>query len=171
MTRQYIKVFVILFVVSVLLILIFKWTGIKEFVIGLKGTPETPSLIRALPFDVLKMKRKERLPELREKLTPTQVLVEDVVANPKGAPRGKYLRVSVVVEAKDEDTAKRLSEEEGKIATLVLDTIQEFSYEDLTSRGGVAKFKKKLETKIRVLYGRDIRDVSVVEFRFKEAKR
>lgn len=171
--RRYLKVFFILLIISLAILALFKWTGLKNLLVNLRGPSEkTPSMIRALPFEpeILKEKKRGRLSLIREKLTPTQVLIEDIVGSPKGAPLGKYVRVSVVLEAINKKTAEELSGRKEKLATLILDTIQKFPYERFRSRNGFTEFKKVLTQQIMFLYGDKIRDVSIVEFGFREIK-
>ncbi|OAQ20181.1 flagellar basal body-associated FliL family protein [Thermosulfurimonas dismutans] len=169
--RRYLKVFLILLIISLAILALFKWTALKNLLVNLSGSSEkTPSMIRALPFEILQEKKKERLPLIKEKLTPTQILIEDIVGSPKGAPLGKYVRVSVVLEALDKKTAEELSGRQGNLATLILDTIQRFPYERFRSRNGFMEFKKVLTQRIMFLYGDKIRDVSIVEFGFGEIR-
>ena len=129
-------------------------------------------MIRALPFDVLKERASRRaLEDIRKRLTPTQILIEDIVASPRGAPPGRYVRVSVVVEAPDLDSARYLQAHRGKLATLILDTLQSFPYRDLGRRDGVRRFKEALVRKIEFFYGPRVREVSLVEFELRRAGR
>ena len=164
--KDYLKVFLILFVLSLAILALYRWTGIKDLIVKLRRpSEEVPSMIRALPFDTLQERRRGRLDILRDKLTPTQILVEDVVGLPRGAPLGKYLRVSIVVEASDRKRAREIRKMEGYLATLVLETIQDFPYEKLKSGFGIVEFKKALTRRISMVYGDWIREVSIVEFR------
>ncbi|QJA06703.1 flagellar basal body-associated FliL family protein [Thermosulfurimonas marina] len=171
--NRYLKTFLLLFLVSAVLLLILKWTAVKNFLVNLRQpSGESPSMIRALPFDVLKERSSRKaLEDLRKRLTPTQILIEDIVASPRGAPPGRYVRVSVVVEAPDMDSAHYLEAHRGKLATLILDTLQSFPYEELKRRDGVKLFKEALVQKIEFFYGPQVKEVSLVEFEFRRAGR
>ncbi|HFC96836.1 MAG TPA: flagellar basal body-associated FliL family protein [Thermosulfurimonas dismutans] len=172
---RYLKVLVPLFLVSVALLLILKWTAVKNFVIRWRGGPrKSPSLIRALPFDVLREGERKRIRDylynLQKKLTPTQILIPEIAGRPRGAPLGKYVRVSVVVEARDRKAAAYLRANQGRLATLILDSIENFSYEQLRSRQAVWKFKEELARRIFFYYGDKIRDISIVQFEIHQTK-
>jgi len=171
--NRYLKVFSLLFLVSVVLLLVFKWTSVKNFLVRLRRPSGEPlSMIRALPFDVLKERASRRaLQDLRRRLTPTQVLIEDIVASPRNAPPGRYVRVSVVVEAPNRKAAYYLETHRGKLATLILDTLQAFPYQDLQRRDGVRRFKEALASRITFFYGPQVKEVSLVEFEFGQAGR
>ncbi len=170
--RSYLKVFAILFLVSLLILLVLKWTRIKNLLVNLRGgSRESTSLIRALPFDVLQEKPRRDLYDLQKKLTPTQILIQDIAASPKGAPAGKYVRVSVVVEAWNRKAALELQAHRGRLASLILDSIQRFPYQKLGTRSGLLDFKKNITRRIEFFYGDRVKNVSIVQFEIREAKR
>ncbi len=170
--RSYLKVFAILFLVSLLILLILKWTRVRNLLVNLRGgSRETTSLIRALPFDVLQERSRRDLYDLQKKLTPTQILIKDIAASPRGAPVGKYVRVSVVVEAWDRKAALELQAHRGKLATLILDCIQKFPYQKLGTRNGFLDFKRNITRRITFFYGDKVKDVSIVQFEIREAER
>ncbi|MBX6422407.1 hypothetical protein [Thermosulfurimonas sp. F29] len=170
--RNYLRVFILLFLVCVILILILKWTAVRRFLVNLRGgSRETASLIRALPFDVIRERSPRDLYDLEKKLTPTQILIPDIAASPRGAPVGKYVRVSVVVEAWDRRSAEELRANQGRLATLILDSLQKFPYRKLETRRGFLELKKTITQRLAFFYGDKIRDISVVQFEIREAKR
>ncbi len=166
---RYLKVFGLLFLVSLIILLVLKWTAVKNFWFRMTRPKEAPSMIRALPFDILREREKSRLPRLEKQLTPTQILIPNVIALPKDAPLGEVLRVSVVLEATDQETARYLDGRRGELATLVLETIREFPYRDLNRPEAFQKFKKALEHRIFFYYGDKIRSLSIVEFEWRKA--
>ncbi len=127
-----------------------------------------PSMLRALPF------KKETPPQkpslLVSSLKDNQLLLANVLATPKKAPRGTYLRVSVVLNLSSKDLARKYHEQKARLEALISDTIQRIPYRDLRSSEGPRILKETLEKRLKKAYKKQITALWITTYEFQRLR-
>ncbi len=127
-----------------------------------------PSMLRALPF---KKKVRPKKPSLLlSSLKDNQILLANVLATPKKAPRGTYLRVSVVLDLSSKEVAQQYHEQKARLEALISDTIQRIPYRDLRSSEGPRILKENLEKRLQNTYKGQIKTLWITTYEFQRLR-
>lgn len=133
-----------------------------------KEEKKVPSMLRALPFKKKVPKKKPSI--LVSSLKKNQVLLVNLLANPKKAPKGLYLRLALVVTFPSDKLAGYYKERKAKLEQVVVDTIQELSYQDLRSSEGPLLLKEALNKRFQQVFKGEIKELWITGYEFQKIK-
>ncbi len=168
MNRGWLVALVIIFIGIILVIIGIKLYNRYNF--PLKGTPKTqkiPSMLRSLPFQE-KPIRKPSL--LVSSLRDNQLLLTDILVTPKDAPKGTYLRLSLVLDFASKETAQNYRPQKARLESIISDTIQRISYRDLISSEGPRIVKEVLDLELKNLYKGKIKKIWITTYEFQSLR-
>ena len=130
---------------------------------------EVPSMLRALPFKEKPKKREKSL--LLSSLKENQMLLMDLLATPKNAPKGLYLRVSVVLDLSSPQIVEKYRKHQAKLEEIIIESVQHISYRDLLSSEGPRLLKAELEKRFQKILKKHINELWITRYEFQKMRR
>ncbi len=146
--------------------------NIKRLIANLRterSAEKTPSVFKKI--DRKKLYEYHPVYYIREHLGPNQILLEEVMGMPEGAPRGAYVKVTLVLETPDKKAKEYIRSALHRVEAIISETLGKISYEELSGKTGMELLKKSILKQLSMVYGKKIKDLYLVEVTVEKARR
>ena len=168
--RRYLIIAILLAVLITVPLFIFKDQA-KELVLKISGRrKEVPSMLRALPFQK-KIEKKDEHALLLASLSPNEIYLGPVAVTPRGTLRGEYVSLSLVIEFRDPETARRFEEQKDLLSHLLIERASKWNYLDFYSPDGLKMIKEDILKTFRTKLGDEVQRVYLVDLKFGKQRR